>query len=263
MSDFPVEIVSEGTGRHRVELAKDWSIVDSMTAGYLQTVATAVAMTETRHSHPVAVSSEFLRAARPGTATAVVEKLHTGKTIDSIRVILSQEEKLVCASTVTASTLKQHVVDVDHCKQIQLPPPERCTRLESDSVRGRYLSMLDIVELRLAPECINVLRGSADGSFTLRGWIRMADETDPNLLVCLAAIDAFPPVTYTIGRYGWAPSVQMTTYLRDLPAPGWLKAEKRGQLLASGWFDDSCTMRDSTGRVVAQANQLVRLPRSK
>lgn len=261
MPDFPIEIEADKQGRHRVELSKNWSIVDSLTAGYLQTVATAAAMTTTRHPHPVAVSSQFLVQAQPGEAQAQVDVLRAGKTIDTVRVTLYQDDQAVSVSTVTASTLESRPADVDHCKQIHLPPPERCTRLEADSLRDRRLNVLEQVELRLAPECITVLHGSADGSFTLRGWLRMADGTDPDPLICLAVIDAFPPVSYTIGRYGWAPTVQMTSYVRDMPAPGWLRAEKRGRLLANGWIDDSCTMRDSAGKVVAQAHQLVRLPR--
>lgn len=80
-------------------------------------------------------------------------------------------------------------------------------------------------------------------------------------LVCLVAVDAFPPVTFTLGRYGWAPTVQLSTYLRALPGPGWLRAELRGSLLADGWFDEECLLWDSAGRLVAQSRQLARAPR--
>jgi hypothetical protein len=55
--------------------------------------------------------------------------------------------------------------------------------------------------------------------------------------------------------------VQLSTYLRALPAPGWLRVEVTGSVVADGWFDEECTMFDSTGRLVAQSRQIARTPR--
>lgn len=218
-------------------------------------------MASTNQPHPVVIASDFLEPPQAGPVNLAVETLRAGKSIDNLRVTMFSDERVVCASAVTTATLTSATPDVDHCKPIDLPPPDRCLRLESDTIPGQPLPILDHIELRLAPECVTVLRGGADGSFALRGWLRASDGAAPDLMMALAIIDAFPPVTYTLGRYGWAPAIHMTSYLRAVPAAGWLRAEKRGRLLTGGWIDDICTLRDSRGIVVAQAHQLVRMPR--
>ena len=68
-------------------------------------------------------------------------------------------------------------------------------------------------------------------------------------------------MTFTLGRHSSAPAVQLTTYLRSKPVDGWLRGETRGRVLGSGWFDQESTLRDTVGNVIAQAHQLVRVPR--
>jgi hypothetical protein len=213
------------------------------------------------HPHPVAVTTDFLTAAYPGPAEIVVERLRAGKTIGTSRATLLQDGIPVLVSSVVTTTLDNRPPDVDMATVVDLPSPDQCTKIRPDTLRDTDLPLMDHVDIRLAPESSTLIRGSADGSFALRGWARMADGRDPDPLVCLLVVDAFPPVTFTLGRYGWAPTVQLTTYLRTLPAPGWLKAELRGRVLASGWFDEDTTLRDSKGQLVAQARQIARVPR--
>jgi hypothetical protein len=94
----------------------------------------------------------------------------------------------------------------------------------------------------------------------VRGWMRPRGE-DPDPLFALLAGDALPPTVFNRGGgRGWAPTVQLTAMLRARPAPGWLALESRSQMIAGAWFDEDCTVRDATGRVVCQARQLALSP---
>jgi hypothetical protein len=259
--DFHTEIRRTGPERYTTQLDGGWSIGDSLNGGYLQLPVVRAVLAAEGHPHPVAVTTDFLTAAHPGEAEIVVEPLRTGKTIGTARATLIQDGNVVLVSSVVTSVLDDGPADVDNAATIELPSPDQCTKIRPDMLKGRHLGMMDHVDIRLAPEFATLLRGSPDGSLALRGWARMADGRDPDPMVCLLAVDAFPPVTFTIGRYGWAPTVQLTTYLRALPAPGWLRAELRGRVLAGGWFDEDCVLRDSAGRLVAQARQIARVPR--
>jgi hypothetical protein len=261
-------VLDTHTGIHRVAedhyttvLDAGWSIGDSLNGGYTQLSVVRAVLAAEGHPHPVAVTTDFLTAARPGTAEIVVERLRAGKTIGTARATLLQDDVPVLVSSVVTSTLDDRPADVDMAPVVDLPSPDQCTKIRPDTLRDSHLGLMDHVDIRLAPESATLIRGRPDGSFALRGWARMADGCDPDPLVCLLVVDAFPPVTFTLGRYGWAPTVQLTTYLRVLPAPGWLKAELRGRVLAGGWFDEDCTLRDSRGRLVAQARQICRVPR--
>lgn len=261
MLDTHTEIRQTGSNAYATVLDEGWSIGDSLNGGYLQLSVVRAVLAAEGHPDPVAVTTDFLTAARPGEAQIVVEKLRTGKTIGTARATLLQDGDAVLVSSVVTSVLDDHPADIDVAPTIDLPSPDQCTKIRPDMLKGTYLGLMEHVDIRLAPEFATLLRGTPDGSMALRGWARMADGRDPDPLVCLLVVDAFPPVTFTIGRYGWAPTVQLTTYLRGLPAPGWLRAELRGRVLAGGWFDEECIVRDSANKLVVQARQIARVPR--
>ena len=261
MLDVHTEIRETGPDRYTTVLDGGWSIGDALNGGYVQVPVVRAVLAAEGHPHPVAVTTDFLRAPRPGKAQIVDERLRTGRTIGTARATLLQDSNPVLISSVVTSRLDSREPDVDLAPTVELPSPDQCTKIYPNMLSGTYLGLMEHVDLRLAPEFATLLRGSPDGSLALRGWARMMDGRDPDPLVCLLAVDAFPPVTFTLGRYGWAPTVQLTTYLRTLPAPGWLRAELRGRALAGGWFDEDCTLRDGGGKLVAQSRQIARIPR--
>jgi acyl-CoA thioesterase len=85
-------------------------------------------------------------------------------------------------------------------------------------------------------------------------WQRASGPPDP--LALLQAVDALPPTSFELGIPTWAPTVELTVYLRGLPAPAWLACVVRGQLWRDGWFDEDAEVWDASGRLVAQARQL-------
>ena len=93
----------------------------------------------------------------------------------------------------------------------------------------------------------------------LRGWTRFADGREPDALSVLFLTDAIPPATLMIGSTGWVPTLQMSTYVRARPAPGWLAIRMTAGLVADGTVDETCVVWDSRGRFVGQSTQLARL----
>ncbi|MGI8647187.1 MAG: hypothetical protein DLM55_00300 [Acidimicrobiales bacterium] len=261
MSNTPLQVQQVDTNRFTAELDEDWSFGERINGGYLQSVAANAACQTALHDDPIAVTTDFLIAAQGGAAELITEPLRFGNSIDVIRVILRQNGRAVLVSSVVVGALDGKPADMDMSVSADVPSPGLCTRIESDTLPGRILPLMDRVEIRLAPESMPLLRGQADGSFALRGWARMTGESELDAFACLAIADAFPPVTFTLGRHSCAPSVQLSTYLRAKPVPGWLRGELRGRVLGGGWFDQDCTVRDTAGNVIAQSHQLVRVPR--
>ena len=61
---------------------------------------------------------------------------------------------------------------------------------------------------------------------------------------------------------GWVPTLDLTVYVRALPAPGPLRLRLRAQLIQDGFADLVCEGWDSDDRLVLQSTQLaaLRLP---
>ena len=79
-------------------------------------------------------------------------------------------------------------------------------------------------------------------------------------LFALTAGDISMPVTFAVGRTGWAPTVQLTAYLRGVPADGWLRVICTTTQIGQTWFDEDHTVVDSVGRIVVQTRQLAMVP---
>jgi hypothetical protein len=127
---------------------------------------------------------------------------------------------------------------------------------------GTPVAILETTELRLDPSTLPPGPGQAlqrDQVAELRGWVRFADGRQPDARSLLYFVDAIPPATLLIGSTGWVPTLSMSVYVRALPAPGWLGIRFTAHHVASGMVDESCTLWDAEGQVVAQAWQLARL----
>jgi hypothetical protein len=247
-------------GLYTTELDGDWSIGNAMNGGYLQVPLVRAVLAESALPHPIAVTTDFLAPPVGGTASIEVERLREGRSAGTYRAVLRQDGKaLLTASVVTGTLTEDASPDASTFVIPEVAPPEECFRVPAETGTGVRVGLLDHVEVLLSPESGKALAG--DRSLRLTGWFRAGQGVEPDPLLCVLGCDAFAPVTFTLGTYGWAPTVQLSTYLRALPAPGWLRVEVTGALVADGWFDEECAMFDSAGRLVAQSRQIARTPR--
>jgi hypothetical protein len=124
------------------------------------------------------------------------------------------------------------------------PGPEGCVRLPPTMPGGVRVGIMDVLDLRLDPTSLPF--GEAPPSAgspraELRGRARFADGREPDALSLLFSVDAIPPATLMIGSSGWVPTLQMSTYVRAHPAPGWLGIRLTAHLVAGGMVDETCT----------------------
>ena len=80
------------------------------------------------------------------------------------------------------------------------------------------------------------------------------------MLFALLCGDVSAPVTFGVNRFGWAPTVQLTAYLRALPADGWLRVLCTTMQIGQEWFDEDHVVVDSAGRIIVQTRQLAMVP---
>ena len=83
---------------------------------------------------------------------------------------------------------------------------------------------------------------------------------ETSVLFALLCGDVSAPVTFGVNRFGWAPTVQLTAYLRALPADGWLRVMCTATQIGQDWFDEDHVVVDCEGRIIVQTRQLAMVP---
>ncbi|MCO7222561.1 thioesterase family protein [Klenkia sp. PcliD-1-E] len=235
-----------------------------LNGGYLLAVVARAALEVSPHTHPVALSASYLRAPAPGPATVSVTAGPAGRTLQHGSAVLGDAGGPAVPVQWTTATL--HDVPAEHGVPAPAATPvEDCFSVaENAHLAPPGLTVPGIsqqVETRLDPLTAGWALGQPSTEPVVRAWVRFADGREPDPLGLVAFTDVLPPTSWATGKLGWAPTVQLQTLIRALPAPGWCLVEARGNEVSDGWVDEDYRVWDSTGRFVAQSRQLARSPR--
>ncbi len=250
-------------------LDPQWRIGAKPNGGYLLAMLARAAVDlanagggQPGHPYPVAVSAHFLAAPGTGPAEIEVELLRRGRSASQLRATLLAggsrrvEALVTCGDLPTGAEPWWTDVPVP-----ELPPLEACPRATDAPIVE--VPLLNVIEERLDPATAGFAVGRPSGRGEVRGWLRFADGRPPDPLSLLVAADCLPPATFELGLIGtWVPTLELTVYLRAVPAPGPLRARLRARLVTADRVDEECEVWDSTGQLVATGHQLagVRLP---
>ncbi|MFZ2512647.1 MAG: thioesterase family protein [Gordonia sp. (in: high G+C Gram-positive bacteria)] len=219
---------------------------------------------------PIAIASDYLAAADPAEVELAVRVIKRGRTVSLVRVEVTQHDRVMVSSTVTLGRADSG--EPHHRRLVEfdgLPPrPTDDAVAIGDSPLGDVMHVGSALELALDPAWFPALTGDT-GEPAIRGWTRPRDgdaqpptmAADFPVLVC----DVSPPVVMNLGLFGWAPTVQLTTYVRRLPAPGidgngWLRFAATSTEVGQGMFAEDHVVVDETGALVAQSRQLALIP---
>lgn len=250
--------VDENT--YDVCLDTGYAIGGPLNGGYLMAVLLRAAVDASPFEHPVSTTAQFLKAPVAGPAQVRVEPLKAGRTVAFARATLVQDGVAQIEGLITTATLHNGEPIYAEKSAYGLPPVEDCVKLP-DPKPESGMTLNAQMELLFDPPTIGWLKGEPVGRPESRAYFRMAEPQDPDPYVLALAVDALPPVVFSAGLRGWAPTVDLTWHLRALPAPGWLTVLGSGRLISDGWFDEEVEVRDSAGRLVAQSRQLARVGR--
>lgn len=289
MSEFDTETASVATldGGYAGEFSSGYTIGGGVNGGLLVAAvgrACAARLADVGHTQPLTVSAVYPTAAAPGPFTVTTETVRQGRSSSVLQASLRQDvdgeamERVRGLATFGRPTAGDPAVDgvapggdgsrptLPRTDVPDIPPIEDCVShragLDGDRpVSAGSTELLDRVDLRLDPASAGFAVGRPSGRGVIQAWMRLADGRDPDPLALLFVVDALPPVTFDLGMPGWAPTVELTAYVRGVPAPGWLCVRHETRHVADGHFEEDAQVWDSTGRLVAQSRQLARLPR--
>lgn len=210
---------------------------------------------------PVAVSASYLWAPDPGPMRLVTRIRKRGRRVSLVDVELNQGERTAVRAVITLSEPEHQAPPLlSFNPVVPLMTPEPPPGLEPI---GPGHPMEHIVHLAhgcdIRPALTTLGPRSDGGPPVIEMWVRPKDAA-PDVLFALLCGDVSAPVTYAVNRMGWAPTVQLTAFLRAMPADGWLRVICSCVQIGQDWFDEDHTVVDCEGRIVVQSRQLAMVP---
>ncbi len=247
-----------GPGRFDAEVHPQWTIGGKPNGGYLLAMLGLAATRIGVHDHVIAASAHYLRSPEPGPVAIDTEMLRAGRSASQVRARLSQGDRSCVEALFTASHLDR---DTEPYWGRGLPEASRGRFEECDRVmpllpNGKPAAIMEQIDVRLEPDTRRFTTGQPTGRGELRGWLALPGGEAFDPISLLFAIDSFPPATFDIEFSGWVPTLELTAYVRALPAAGPVRILQRAQLIEAQRVDEACFVWDSGGRLIAQGTQL-------
>jgi hypothetical protein len=259
-SDFATvtALTETGPGTFDASVHPQWTIAGKPNGGYLLAMLGRAATAISPHQHVIAASAHYLHSPEPGPVRIVAEVLRAGRSASQLHARLLQDGRPCVDALLTVTNLDP---DAKPYWDAGLPaasaaPLDACVRLPGVSPAGFPVPIMDEVDLRIDPATLGFAAGKPTGRGELRGWLGLAGDEPYDPISLLYAVDAFPPATIDIELSGWVPTLELSVYVRALPAPGPVQVLQRAQLIDAQRVDETCFVWDSTGRLVAQGTQL-------
>ena len=255
-----------GPGRYAAEIEPAWSIGGRPNGGYLLAILARAGLivAGADHPDPLAISASFPSSPAPGPVEIDVEVVRRGRAFTVVRARMTQDGVPQLDAVATCGRLPEAAETLyDGSTRPSLPPIGDCFQLPTEGP-GFEVLLMSVVREQLDPAVLGWAQGQPSGDPEIRGYLSLMDGREPDPLSLVLAVDAAPPPTFSLGIRGWVPTLQLSAWVRQRPAPGPLVVRSRPSLVTTtaagtGFTDETCEVWDSTGALVATGNQLAGL----
>ncbi|OCB62979.1 hypothetical protein A5677_11015 [Mycobacterium malmoense] len=263
-----------GPGVFEGELNEHWTIGPKVHGGAMLALCANAARTACGGpstelepvQQPVAVSASFLWAPDPGPMLLVTSIRKRGRRISVVDVELTQGDRTAVHAVVNLGEPEHFPPDggakplLSANPVVDLMAPEPPDDIAPIGPGHPLAGLVHLGEGCDVRPVLSTLGPAGDGGPpVIQMWARPRGVA-PDALFALMCGDLSAPVTFAVERTGWAPTVQLTAFLRGLPADGWLRIIATCTEIGHDWFDEDHTVVDSLGRLVVQARQLALVP---
>jgi hypothetical protein len=251
------------------ELNKHWTIGPKVHGGAMLALCANAARTACGGSpalEPVAVSASYLWAPDPGPMRLVTSIRKRGRRISVVDVELTQGDRTAVHAVVNLGEPERFppggraapLLSANPVVGLMAPePPDDVAPIGPGHPLAGLVHLGEGCDVR---PVLSTLRPSNEGRPpVIQMWARPRDVA-PDALFALMCGDLSAPVTFAVDRTGWAPTIQLTAFLRGLPADGWLRIIATCTEIGRDWFDEDHIVVDHLGRLVVQARQLAMVP---
>lgn len=261
-------------GVYEGELNKHWTIGPKVHGGAMLALCANAARTVcARQSggpesvlQPVAVSASFLWAPDPGVMQLVTAIRKRGRRISVVDVELVQGNRTAVHAVVNLGEPEHFTPDGEIAPLLSAnpvvdlmasDPPDDTAPIGPGHPLAGLVHLGEGCDVR---PVLATMRPTTDGRPpVIQMWARPRGVA-PDALFALMCGDLSAPVTFAVERTGWAPTVQLTAFLRSLPADGWLRIIATCTEIGHDWFDEDHIVVDCEGHIVVQTRQLAMVP---
>lgn len=257
--DAAIALTAVGEGHLRASIAPGWDIRGIPNGGYLLALMAAAGQTAVPQPHPLSVSATYLGPPGFSEADLTVDVARIGRRQSTATVRLNQGGEEKVRATMTFGTLANTAPAIladDAERPVGLRPAEGGPDAGA-SIEGETIALRERVQIQLA-DGVGFTSGQPSGEARLDAWLRFANGRQPDPLALLLFADAVPPSIFESRGLGIGhiPTIQLTTHLFALPAPGPVQARFRTRVQGGSFIDEDGELWDSAGRLVATARQL-------
>ncbi|MGL4305488.1 MAG: thioesterase family protein [Mycobacteriaceae bacterium] len=259
-----MSLVDLGRGRFGAHLEHIWTIGPKVHGGTMLALCASAARAALADGdpliQPISVSASYLSAPDPGDMMLSTHIRKRGRRLSLVDIELSQNDRIAVHAVVSLAAPDLHTAPVFSSRDalLDMPTEPPAGLMNKDHPMASVVHVAQGCHMHLDETSASFLTG-ATGEPRIRMWVK-PQLADPDALFALMVGDICPPITMNLGRYGWAPTIQLTTYLRALPAPGWLRVMASSTEVGQTWFEEDHLVIDSTGTVVVQSRQLAMVP---
>lgn len=210
-------------------------------------------------TQPVAISANYLAAPDPGPVRLATTVHKRGRRVGLVDVELTQGGRVCVRAAVTLGEPERDSAPLFSDNPVvgvmSAEPPEGVIPIGPGHPAADINNLARGCDIR--PMVVDAVVDGAAPVFQI--WARPKSGRVDELFALMCG-DISLPVPYAVGRRGWAPTIQLTAYLRGVPADGWLRVVCTTTEIGEDWFDEDHTVVDSTGRIVVQSRQLALVP---
>jgi hypothetical protein len=263
-----MELRAVGPGLYEGELNHHWCIGPKVHGGAMLALCAKAARTECGgEMQPVAVSASYLSAPDPGPMQLRTVVRKRGRRISVVDVELAQGDRTAVHAVVNLGEPEHYLPGdgpgplLSANPVVDLMPPEPPGNVAPIGPGHPMAGLVHLGEGCDVRPLLSSQRPSESGHPPVfQMWARPRGVA-PDPLFALMCGDLSAPVTFAVERRGWAPTIQLTAYLRGIPADGWLRVTCTCLEIGQDWFDEDHLVVDSLGRIIVQSRQLAMVPR--
>lgn len=256
--DQDTALESIGDGAYRGTVTARWGVLSGVpNGGFMMCYALRALMDAVAKPDPLTLTAHFLRPGRVGPVMVRTELVKDGKRNATAMARVIQEDKEVLRALATFGSLDEEAPRVFDGEPPTLPPREQCLG-NAGAVLPEIAKRFDN---RLDPVTMGWVMGKPSGDMVIRGWMRLSDGREPDVLALPLFADGLPPPVFNRVSPGWVPTLELTLHFRARPVAGWLRAQFRTRFVSGGLLEEDGELWDESGQLVALSRQLAALPR--